>query len=159
LARDRAGKKPLFVHRAAGTVAFASEMKAFFAHSGLSMEIDPDAIAAYFALGYVPHPATFYRDVTQIAPGTYMTIDADGRTSSTRYWQIAFPRAEEVREIPRAEAVSGVRERVTRAVERRLISDVPLGAFLSGGIDSTIVVGVMSGLMAEPVKTFSIGFD
>jgi asparagine synthase (glutamine-hydrolysing) len=159
LARDRAGKKPLFVYRSDRLLAFASEMKAFFAHPDLTIEPDPDAVPYYFIYGYVPAPATFYKHVTQLEPGSLMTVEADGRTNARRYWQLRYPAAREVRTIDRREAVAGVRERVERAVERRLMSDVPLGAFLSGGVDSTIVVGVMSRLMSEPVKTFSIGFE
>jgi asparagine synthase (glutamine-hydrolysing) len=159
LARDRAGKKPLFYYHADGVFAFASEIKAFFGHPDLRIEVDPAAVPYYFIHGYVPGPRTFYTGVFQVAPGTRMTIDADGRIDTRRYWQIEFHKTGRAPEIPRAAAIAGVRERVTRAVEKRLISDVPLGAFLSGGLDSTIVVGVMSRLMAAPVKTFSIGFE
>ena len=159
LARDRAGKKPLFYYRNTRLMVFASEMKAFFADPEIPMEIDPDAVPYYFIHGYVPGPDTFYREVRQLEAGTLMTVDADGRTASRRYWRIEFPRASEVRPIDRKEAAAGLRDRLTRAVERRLVSDVPLGAFLSGGLDSTIVVGLMSRLMSSPVKTFSIGFE
>ena len=159
LARDRAGKKPLFYFCGPRFVAFASEMKAFFAHPEIAMEIDREAVPYYFLHGYVPGPETFYSDVRQLPPGSVMTVDGPGRTTLRRYWQIEFPVESAVRPIPAADAAAGVRARLTRAVERRLVSDVPLGAFLSGGLDSTIVVGLMSGLMREPVKTFSIGFD
>jgi len=159
LARDRAGKKPLFYYHADGVFAFASEMKAFFGRGDLPIEIDPAAIPYYFLHGYVPGPRTFYRRVFQVPPGTCMTIDADGRIDARRYWRAEFPRAADAPAAAHDAAIAGVRERVTRAVEKRLVSDVPLGAFLSGGLDSTIVVGVMSRLMAEPVKTFSIGFE
>jgi len=159
LARDPAGKKPLFYYRSDRFMAFASEMKAFFAHPEIPMDVDPEAVPYYFLHGYVPGPATFYKNVRQLEPGTVMTLEADGGTTSTLYWHVEFPRAGDVRPIARAEAAAGVRERLTRAVERRLVSDVPLGAFLSGGLDSTIVVGLMSRLTAAPVKTFSIGFE
>jgi len=159
LARDRAGKKPLFYYRDDRLLAFASEIKSFFAHPGIRMEPDPDAVPPYFVHGYVPGPATFYKNVRQLQPGTLMTVEEDGPAALRRYWQIAFPRQQDVKPVDTADAVAGVRERVTRAVERRLVSDVPLGAFLSGGVDSTIIVGVMSRLMQEPVKTFSIGFQ
>ena len=159
LARDRAGKKPLFYYRCERFMAFASEMKSFFALPEIPMDVDPEAIPYYFLHGYVPGPATFYKDVRQLEPGAVMTLETDGRTTSSRYWHIEFPRAADVKPIAAADAVTGVRERMTRAVERRLVSDVPLGAFLSGGLDSTIVVGLMSRLSAAPVKTFSIGFD
>ena len=159
LARDRAGKKPLFYYRSNRLLAFASEMKAFFAYPGVDMEIDAEAVPSYFIHGYVPGPSTFYRNVRQLEPGSVMSVEADGRVACRKYWQITYPPAAEVRPVPYGEAVAAVREQTTRAVERRLVSDVPLGAFLSGGIDSTIVVGLMSRLMPERVKTFSIGFE
>ncbi|OLC48196.1 MAG: asparagine synthase (glutamine-hydrolyzing) [Acidobacteria bacterium 13_1_40CM_65_14] len=159
LARDRAGKKPLFYCRSDRFLAFASEIKSFFALPDMVMEPDPESVPYYFIHGYVPGPATFYKHVRQLEPGTLTIVDADGRMATRRYWQIEFPRAADVKPIPAHEAAAGVRERMARAVERRLISDVPLGAFLSGGIDSTIVVGLMSRVMAAPVKTFSIGFE
>jgi asparagine synthase (glutamine-hydrolysing) len=159
LARDRAGKKPLFFYRSDRLLAFASEMKAFFAHPDVPMDVDREAIPYYFIHGYVPGPDTFYQNVRQVEPGTVMTIDADGSTASRRYWQIEFPREAEVRAYDRGDAAARLRDLMTQAVERRLVSDVPLGAFLSGGLDSTIVVGLMSQLMSAPVKTFSIGFE
>ena len=159
LARDRAGKKPLFQYRSDRLFAFASEIKAFFGHPDIAIELDQDAVPSYFIHGYVPGPATFYRHVRQVEPGTVMTIEADGRVNSRRYWRVRFPEAAAVPAIDRGDAATGVRDRVIRAVERRLVSDVPLGAFLSGGVDSTIVVGVMSQLLSAPVRTFSIGFE
>ena len=159
LCRDRFGVKPLYYCLTNGCLAFASEMKSFFAHPGIRMEPDPEAVPRYFVHGYVPGPATFYRNVRQLPAGTLMTVEEDGRSALRRYWQITFPREQDVKPVETAAAVAGVRERVMRAVERRLVSDVPLGAFLSGGIDSTIIVGVMTRLMKEPVKTFSIGFE
>jgi asparagine synthase (glutamine-hydrolysing) len=159
LARDRAGKKPLFYYRDRRLLAFASEIKAFFGHPEIVVAVDPDAVPDYFVHGYVPSPRTFYRDILQVPPATIVAIDADGTTTAKRYWQLEMPRAHEVRSISVDDAAAGVRARVERAVERRLVSDVPLGAFLSGGVDSTIVVGLMSRLLEEPVKTFSIGFE
>ena len=160
LARDRAGKKPLFYWQDAGRVVFASESKALLAHPGLDIQIDPEAIPYYLLYGYVPHPQTFYRGVQHVQPGTVMTFERNGAASSRTYWRLTFPPADAVAPaVPRDEAVREVRTLVTAAVERRLVSDVPLGAFLSGGVDSTIIVGVMSQLMKEPVRTFSIGFD
>jgi asparagine synthase (glutamine-hydrolysing) len=158
LARDRAGKKPLFYYRDGRTLAFASEIKAFFANDAVSIEPDPEAVPYYFIYGYVPLPDTFYKNIWQLEPGTVMTVDSDGRGVNRRYWELSYPEAGAVRAIAHDEALAGVRERLTRAVERRLMSDVPLGAFLSGGLDSTIVVGLMSRMLSAPVKTFSIGF-
>src|SRR5579864_184457 len=89
LARDRAGKKPLFVYRDARLLAFASEIKAFFAHPDIPVEPDPHAVPQYFIHGFVPGPATFYRQIQQLAPATVMTVAADGRTAARRYWQFA----------------------------------------------------------------------
>ncbi|MGH9387257.1 MAG: asparagine synthase (glutamine-hydrolyzing) [Vicinamibacterales bacterium] len=161
LARDRAGKKPLYVWRDARRVIFASETKAIVAHPDLRIEIEEDAIPSYFLYGYVPHPQTFYKGVRQIEPGSICRFDRDGLETARRYWQLRFPPIDPHSTAPptRAAAAQRVRELVTSAVERRLMSDVPLGAFLSGGIDSTIVVGVMSRLLDKPVRTFSIGFE
>jgi asparagine synthase (glutamine-hydrolysing) len=159
LARDRAGKKPLFYHSDGKRVLFASEMKAFLGHPSFNAEIDRDAVAPYFLYGYVPGPRTWYRGVSQVEPGSLVAFDRSGQTSGRKYWRLSFPEAGSVRAVPRAEATSRVRELVVAAVRRRLMSDVPLGAFLSGGVDSTVVVGVMRELGVSPLRTFSIGFE
>ena len=160
LARDRVGKKPLYVYRDAHRVAFASEIKALLRHPGVATDIDADALPYYLMYGYVPHPQTFYRGITQVEPGTVVTIKTDGTSRERRYWHLAFPDEASRPAPPTFEAATArVRELVTAAVERRLMSDVPLGAFLSGGVDSTIVVALMSRALQEPVRTFSIGFD
>jgi asparagine synthase (glutamine-hydrolysing) len=160
LARDRAGKKPLFYLNNASRIVFASEMKAFFGRRDLNLSIDPQAIPYYFIYGYVPCPQTFYRGVRQVEPGTVMTVERDGTMSSRVYWALDYPDEKSVprEHHERAAVKAKLRTLMTNAVERRLISDVPLGAFLSGGVDSTIVVGLMSQLIDRPVKTFSIGF-
>ncbi|HYE85768.1 MAG TPA: asparagine synthase (glutamine-hydrolyzing) [Vicinamibacterales bacterium] len=160
LARDRVGKKPLYLYRDATRVVFASEIKALLRHPDVTTEIDAEAIPYYLLYGYVPHPQTFYTRITQIDPGTVVTIGSDGQTCTRRYWHLQFPDEATRGPGPSFEsAAATVRQLVTEAVERRLISDVPLGAFLSGGIDSTIVVAMMSRAMSEPVRTFSIGFE
>jgi asparagine synthase (glutamine-hydrolysing) len=160
LARDRAGKKPLFYLNTGSRLVFASEVKAFFGRRDLNLTIDPQAIPYYFIYGYVPCPQTFYRGVRQLEPGQVMTVERDGTMSSRMYWTLDYP---EEKSVPRenhepAAVKAKLRTLMTKAVERRLVSDVPLGAFLSGGVDSTIVVGLMSQLIDRPVKTFSIGF-
>lgn len=161
IARDRAGKKPLYVYQDADRVLFASEMKSILAHPAASVDIDDAAVPLYFLHGFVPHPRTIYKGIRHLEPGTLEVIGRDGSIAARRYWQLTFPDRSRAPEPPRSRrrAVADVRRLVTEAVERRLMSDVPLGAFLSGGIDSTIVVGLMSQLMNEPVRTFSIGFD
>ena len=154
LARDRAGQKPLFVYEKDGLVIFASEIKAILAASDVDDTLDPAAVPLYLTYGYIPTPGTFYRSIRKAPPGTSLRVGRDGETRRERYWRLDFT----PRSVSGAEAARSVRELTRRAVERRLISDVPLGAFLSGGIDSTIVVGLMSQMMEEPVRTFSIGF-
>ena len=161
LARDRAGKKPLYVFRGADFLTFASEIKSFFGRDDVPIEVNPEAVPQYFLHGYVPCPRTIYRNVHQVEPATTVTVHADGRTERRVYWRLQMHNAPAggSRPVTEQEAADSVRRLTTEAVERRLISDVPLGAFLSGGLDSTIVVGLMSRLMASPVKTFSIGFE
>jgi asparagine synthase (glutamine-hydrolysing) len=161
LARDRAGKKPLFIYQDADRLLFASEMKAILAHPGVSADIDEGAVPLYFLHGFVPHPRTIYRNIRHLEPGTLEVISHDGASAPRKYWQLRFPDVEREPLPPRSRTRTAreVRALVTAAVERRLMSDVPLGAFLSGGLDSTIVVGVMSQLTKEPVRTFSIGFE
>jgi asparagine synthase (glutamine-hydrolysing) len=160
LARDRAGKKPLFYLNTGGRLVFASEMKAFFGRRDLNIAIDPQAIPSYFIHGYVPCPQTFYQGVRQVLPGNVVTVERDGTMSTREYWALTYPEVgAEPRDDYRRPAVKErVRTLMTDAVRRRLVADVPLGAFLSGGVDSTIVVGLMSQLQDRPVKTFSIGF-
>lgn len=162
LARDRAGKKPLFYVRRPGCVVFASEIKAFLRHPDVTLEPDPSAFPAYFLHGYVPCPRTLYRGVRQVEPASFMTISENGDVEARTYWRLRYRTQAELaasRGPTLTEAAARVRDLVDQAIARRLISDVPIGAFLSGGIDSSIVVGVMSRHMSAPVKTFSIGFE
>ncbi len=161
LARDRAGKKPLYVYEDDQRVLFASEMKAILAHPGVRAEIDETAVPLYFLHGFVPHPQTIYKRIRHVEPGSLEVIDPSGAVRARRYWQLTFPNvaAQPLPPRSRRRTAAEVRALVTEAVRKRLMSDVPLGAFLSGGIDSTIVVAVMSQLSSEPVRTFSIGFE
>lgn len=158
LARDRVGKKPLFYLQTPTLFVFASEIKALLRHPEISAEVNTEALPALFLYGYVPTPRTCYRDIQSLSPGHWMELRADGQTRTRAYWDVSLPAAGAARRVSEADATVRIRELVTAAVRRRLIADVPLGAFLSGGLDSSIIVGVMSGLMSEPVRTFSIGF-
>jgi len=154
LARDRAGQKPLFIYRDSDRVAFASEIKALLALPEVNVGLNPEAVPRYLMFGYVPSPDTFYSSIEKMKPGHWAEFSPDGTTRSGQYWSLDWsPRPR-----PLAEAVEQVRTTLSQAVERRLVADVPLGAFLSGGIDSTIIVGLMSQMMDQPVRTFSIGF-
>ncbi len=156
LARDRAGKKPLFYYQDSERVVFGSEIKSLHRHPRVPREPHLEALPFYLTYGYFPAPLTPYRRVQALSPATWMTVDGDGVREIHRYWTPRY----EVNGIRHMdEAVERLRPLVTEAVRKRLVSDVPLGAFLSGGLDSTIVVGLMSELGAKPLKTFSIGFE
>ena len=156
LARDPVGKKPLFVARAGGLFAFASEIKALLAVPEVcaGADVDDTAFPFYLAYGYVPAPCTFYRGVQRVPSATACVLEPEGGYREWSYWRPDFT----PRPIRYADAKRLVRETTREAVRKRLEADVPLGAFLSGGVDSTVVVGLMSELMAEPVHTFSLGF-
>lgn len=158
LARDRAGKKPLYYWSKASEFVFGSEMKALLAHPAVTRDLSTQAVPLYFTYGYVPCPDTFYRGISQLPPASYLVVERGRIRGPLSFWELSYPLEGEERRISDAEACHEVRRLLTAAVERRLLSDVPLGAFLSGGIDSSIVVGLMSRLMGRRVKTFSIGF-
>lgn len=157
LARDRLGKKPLLYHRSAeGGLAFASEFQALFAHPGVPRDVDLTAIDDYLTYLYVPSPKTAYSQVAKLPPGHRLIWDADTRRARVeRYWQVNFGQKLDLSE---DEALEQFGSLFRDAVRRRLIADVPLGAFLSGGLDSSSVVAEMAELSTGRVKTFSIGF-
>jgi len=156
LARDRVGKKPLFYWYQNGELRFASEPKAIFA-SGVLAEVDTETLPALLSFGYLSAPRSAFRGVSQLAPGAVLSLERDREAQIDHYWKPGF--AKKPLTVPLDEAIVEVRRRVIEAVERRLEADVPLGAFLSGGLDSTIVVGVMARLLGRKVKTFSLGFE
>ena len=155
LGRDRVGKKPLFVYEDETVLAFSSELKGLLEVPELDLGLNPAAVPLYLTFGYVPSPETFYEKIKKLPPASCLVLEEDGSRRTWSYWDASFER----RPVPYGEAKAETLRRVEAAVKRRLISDVPLGAFLSGGVDSTVVVAVMSELMAEPVRTFSIGFE
>jgi asparagine synthase (glutamine-hydrolysing) len=156
VARDRIGKKPLFYAERDGVISFASELWALLADERVSREVDPVALDRFFTYTYVPSPFSAFRAVRKLAPGSLLRWRA-GETRVERYWKADFGPKLEVKSD--AEAGELVRDAVREAVRRRLVADVPLGAFLSGGIDSTAVLAAMAELSTEAVKTFSIGFE
>ena len=155
LARDRFGKKPLCYRAACPDVAFASELQALLIVPGAGHEIDCDALGDYLAYMAVPAPRTIYRDVRKLPPAHTLVADRQG-VRVQRYWSLAY---EPKLQIEKGEAVERVRELLVKAVRKRLVSEVPLGAFLSGGVDSSTIVALMTQISGRPVKTFSIGFD
>ena len=155
LVRDRLGKKPLlWTLLPDGSLAFASELKALLRLPQVAREVDPAALDAYLSLGYVPGPETALRGVRKVPPG-HLLVWEGGEPRLERYWS---PRLDET-ERSDEEWLALVRETVTAAVRRRLVADVPLGALLSGGIDSSVVVALMAQASSEPVRTFSVGFS
>jgi asparagine synthase (glutamine-hydrolysing) len=162
LGRDRVGKKPLYYWSGpGGQLVFASEIKAVLAHPDVPRELDPRAIPAYLTFGYVPTPHTFFAGVRSVPPGHVLVLERGGEPRLHEYWSPPLPRAgsEQALDLRGAGAADAVRGALERAVERRLISDVPLGAFLSGGIDSSAIVALMARATGQPVDTFTIGFD
>jgi asparagine synthase (glutamine-hydrolysing) len=155
LARDRLGKKPLCYQQDAEAFRFASEVKAILQDPAVGVRPDPTGIAQYLTYGYVPSPGSAFQGVRKLPPAHYL-IWREGQVKVSRYWRL---RRDQKLERPEAEWCEEILTRLQEAVRLRLISDVPLGAFLSGGIDSSIVVAMMSRLSSGPVKTFSIGFE
>ena len=154
IARDRVGKKPLHYRIDSDGIAFASEPKAFLAEPGFTPEPDLEAISHYLTYQFVPSPHSAFRGVRKLPPAHYLLV-RDGRVSVDRYWSLTYrPK----RRITEQQACEELNARLEESVRLRMISDVPLGAFLSGGLDSSATVAIMARLSARPVKTFSIGF-
>jgi asparagine synthase (glutamine-hydrolysing) len=155
LARDRVGKKPLFYGADKSRIVFGSEVKVLLASDNLPREIDHEALTDYFSFGYIPAPKTIYRAARKVRPGHYLIASSSG-VSEVCYWDLSF---KEIDERSEAEWAELLRHQLCEATRIRLMSDVPLGAFLSGGIDSSSVVAMMTHLMKRPVTTCSIGFE
>lgn len=173
VARDRVGKKPLYyAGTKSGGLLFASELKSLLVHPDIKREIDLRALDAYLTFGYVPDPLSILRGVAKLPPASHLTWTADGEVRIERYWDFDFNKNDDDaarhdahngsgannRERDESFYVAEVRRLLDEAVRVRLVSEVPLGAFLSGGVDSSVVVGLMARHMSAPVKTFSIGF-
>ena len=155
IARDRVGKKPLLYAQVNGEFVFGSEFSALLQHDGIHRDLEPEALHHYLSFMCVPAPLTAYRAIRKLEPGHSLRL-SKGQVHIERYWQPDFSRKLKISE---AEAGERAIEILRDAVKVRLMSEVPLGAFLSGGIDSSAVVALMSEESSEPVKTFSIGFE
>ncbi|MBI2835596.1 MAG: asparagine synthase (glutamine-hydrolyzing) [Acidobacteria bacterium] len=159
LARDRVGKKPLFYTEVDRRLLFASELQGLLADPSVPRRVNARAIDAYLSLGYVPAPETAFEGIFKLPPAHSMLVEVTPSGFVTRvepYWRLEY---EPKWRMDQTEATDAIRATLTDAVRLRLVSDVPLGAFLSGGIDSSIVVGLMARLSSAPVRTFSIGFE
>ena len=156
VARDRMGKKPLYYFNKDGEFAFASEIKALLVLPDIPKEIRIDAVYDFFAYQYIPDPKSIFKDIHKLPPGHYLTINENGLRME-QYWDVSFSHTSDQEE---SEASAELLELVKDCTKRRMISDVPLGAFLSGGIDSSAIVAIMAMQDNDsPVKTCTIGFD
>ncbi len=155
IARDRLGKKPLFYYWDNQRLIFGSEMKSILAEPEVSREVSESSVNMFFNFGFIPAPHSIFKNIKKIMPGHY-AICSEGYFSQHKYWDVNF---QPVEQADKAKLENELYELLYNAVKRRLISDVPLGAFLSGGIDSSSVVGLMSIVNEKPVETFTIGFE
>jgi len=157
IARDRVGKKPLFYSLTErGNFVFGSELKVLLEHGEISKAIDLSALDSYLTFGYVPEEFCIFKGVHKLAPGHFLFFK-NGEITTKQYWDFDYSEKSEIK--TEAEYIEVLREKIKEAVKIRLISEVPLGAFLSGGVDSSSIVGMMSQISDTPVKTFSIGFN
>jgi asparagine synthase (glutamine-hydrolysing) len=155
LGRDRIGEKPLYVRREPHRLLFASELKSILQNEDVPRRLNLDALAEYLALGYVPAPLTLLEGIEKLLPGHYLVAEK-GQTAVHKYWDLP---ASGVEDLSEEEWVERIREKLLETVKMQLVSDVPLGAFLSGGIDSSTIVAAMARLTGQVVKTYSIGYD
>ncbi len=158
LVRDRFGKKPLYYAILPTGLFFGSELKCFYP-AGVSLDIDADALRLYFQLSYIPDPLTPYNAVRKLPPGGWLLYDLNGTVREGLYWKLPEPATQPPDSLDEGSAANRVREIFDESVRIRMIADVPLGAFLSGGIDSSSVVASMAMQSSDRVKTFSIGFE
>lgn len=158
LARDRAGEKPLYYYSKNGFFMFGSEMKSLLATELVDKEIDDDALSIYFQLTYIPAPYTIFKDVYKLMPGSWLKINRNKQFESGKYWELSdIEKLEPLEDYETCK--KQLRETLFHSVEERMKSDVPIGAFLSGGFDSSIIVGIMSSISSNPINTFTIGFN
>jgi asparagine synthase (glutamine-hydrolysing) len=158
LARDRLGKKPLVYYFKNGRFVFASEIKAILQDPGVKREVNINALHYYLSYQYVPSPYSIFEGIRKLPPAHYLLFDGSGNLRIERYWKLNFSSSPNACK-NQLEWCDRIRAGLEESVKLRLISDVPLGAFLSGGVDSSIIVGIMAQLSSKPVKTFSIGFE
>lgn len=162
LARDRAGVKPLYFHRThKGEWLFASEIRALFSHPDVPKEMDRTAFWHYLTFIVAPAPLTMFKNIFKVPAGHIITIDHSGEASFRQYWDCRPDRKDLIstRDVSEEEAADLLLDRLRGAVARRLVSDVPFGALLSGGVDSSLIVALMDEMMNRPVTTFTIGYD
>src|SRR5882672_4074973 len=156
LARDRAGVKPLYFYQQDGRFIFASEIKAILEHPAVTPEVNEEALYHYLTFVTTPAPQTLFRDVRKLPAGHMLVVNRGGSASMTQYWDALPPESPVVRS--EAEHQRNILELLRAAIKKRMMADVPFGVFLSGGVDSSANVALMSELMSQPVRTFTVGF-
>lgn len=154
VARDRVGKKPFMYSMSGNRFAFCSELSGLSAQTWLDREIDAQALELYLQLQYIPAPWTIYKGIRKLPPAHYAIFSRNGLIVK-KYWDVDYKTKIRVRE---SDAIDGLEEHLRKAVRLRMISDVPIGALLSGGVDSSLIVALMAQMSGEPVRTFSVGF-
>ncbi|QBL09810.1 asparagine synthase (glutamine-hydrolyzing) [Rheinheimera sp. D18] len=162
LARDRFGEKPLYYGWQQGCFLFGSQLNALRAHPAFAPEINRDAIALLLRHNYIPAPYSIYQQIYKLLPGTILTLSADQQLHTDSYWSVREAMAQAAANpdnAPAQQQVAALEQTLKQAVAGQMVADVPLGAFLSGGVDSSLIVALMQAQSAKPVKTFSIGFD
>lgn len=165
LARDRMGEKPLYYGRVGDRVLFGSELKALTAVAGGSLEIDREAVSEFLRFAYIPAPQSIWKGIRKLPPGHWVELAGlqDAGKASSQFWQLGSEGHDELSArlalASDSELVDEVQSKLTEAIRLQMVADVPLGAFLSGGVDSSTVVALMQKLSSRPVRTFTIGFD
>ena len=156
IARDRLGIKPLYYHLTSQQIVFGSEIKVILAFPGTGAQLDRTVLPEYLAFGYLSGEQTFYNGIRKLMPGHWMEVDPSGQIRIARYWDL--PVTESDRSQPESYYIQAYREMLEQAVNSHLMSDVPLGVFLSGGVDSSAVAALMTKIRRAPVETFSVGY-
>ena len=163
LARDRLGEKPLYYGKSTAGFVFASELKAVRAVPGVSLHVDRQALAAFMQFGCVPAPGCIYTGLRKLQPGHFVVIHADGDVQEPQaYWTLKDRTTSSGRELMQtgdSELINLVHDQIAVAVRAQMISDVPIGAFLSGGVDSSLIVALMQAQSSRPIRTYTIGFE
>ncbi|MDX9839665.1 MAG: asparagine synthase (glutamine-hydrolyzing), partial [Azoarcus sp.] len=155
IGRDHLGVKPLYVHQSASVLGFATEAKALLQLPGMRAELNHDVLGDYLHLGYVPAPHSMFKGIRKLPPATLLAVE-NGEVREWRYWRLP---ATIDRSVSEAEWVDRIRSGMESAVHRQMVSDVPIGAFLSGGVDSSAVVAYMAKHSSQPIRTYAIGFE
>ncbi len=160
LVRDRAGVKPLYIYQKNGLLLFASELKAFHTQRQFEKELNPDALGYYLQYGYIPTPYTIFKNCQKLEPGSYLEIDLNNQTTrKEKYWNVYEVYQQPMLQMDEQELLNETEKLLISAFQYRMVADVPVGVFLSGGYDSSLVTAILQANSTQKIKTFTIGFD